>query len=79
MAVNTTLRRGSDNRFKYATMNIYVTSSTGIAAGGVLTLTGDLAVTVIHELPNLGWKTEVTGMPVTGARHRVKQGDTVTG
>ena len=79
MAVATTMRRGADNRFKYATMNIYVISNTGISAGMPLTLSGDLVVTTVHDLPYLGWKCKVTTMPVTGGRHRVKQGDTVTG
>jgi hypothetical protein len=60
-------------------MNIYLISSTGVAPGGVLTLSGDLTVTVLHELPNLGWKARVTGTPVGNNRLRARQNDAVTG
>jgi hypothetical protein len=79
MAVATTMRRGSDCRSRYGWMNIYVLSSTGIAANSVLTLSSDLTVTVLHELPNLGWKCRVTVPPPANNRLRAKLGDPVTG
>ena len=79
MAVATTMRRGADNRGYQSTMNIYPLSSTGIAVGGILTLSGDLGVTVLHALPNGGWKTEVTNTPRGASRLRVRLGDAVTG
>ncbi len=79
MAVATTIRRPSFNTGYYGTINLYPVSSTGIAAGGVLTIAGDLGLTVIHELPNGGWKTEVTATPPGSGRLIVRQGDTVTG
>jgi hypothetical protein len=48
-------------------------------AGQTLTLAGDLVVTILHELPNFGWKCQVTTTPPGNARLRVKLGDTVTG
>jgi hypothetical protein len=80
MAVATTMRRGAFNQCYRSTMNIYVNSSAGIVPGGLLTLAGDVVVTVIHELPHLGWKTEVTGLPPRGStRLRIKKNDSVTG
>jgi hypothetical protein len=79
MAVNTTMIRGSDNRSLGAWMNIYLTTQAVGVAGQTLTLAGDLIVTILHELPNFGWKVRVTTTPPGNTRLRVKKGDTVVG
>lgn len=79
MAVSTTMRRGSDNHGYKGWMNIYLPSEVIGAPGQVLTLSGDLLVTISQELPNFGWKCQVTTTPPGSNRLRVRMGDTVTG
>lgn len=79
MAVNTTMIRGSDVRSHGSWMNIYLTSQAVGSPGQTLTLSGDTTATILHELPNWGWKVQVTGVPPANNRLRVKKGDTVTG
>jgi hypothetical protein len=79
MAVATTLRRPAFNSGYYGTLNLYLVSTTGVAAGIPLTIAGDLVVTTIHERPNNAWKCEVTGTPPGSGRLLLDIGDTVTG
>jgi hypothetical protein len=80
MAIATTMRRGAFNHCYHGEMNIYLASQAVGVPGQVLTLAGDVLVTIIHELPHFGWATRVTTLPPRGStRLRIKKGDTVTG
>jgi hypothetical protein len=87
MAVNTTVARNNFNRGQFGWVNLKVSSMTGIAVGGVLTIAGDLAVTAVQFLPNNMVQCRITGsprgkghtMPMGKGRLIIRQGDTVTG
>jgi hypothetical protein len=79
MAIATTVARNAYNSGYQGTVNLRVASPTGISAGTVLTVAGDLGLTVVHELPNNAFKCEVTQTPPGNGRLIIRSGDTVTG
>ena len=79
MAISTTIKRGDFNRRLYGTENLRMNSSAGISVGSVLTIAGDLVVTVTSLLPNSSFKCKVTTMPRGKSRLIIRPKDTVTG
>lgn len=79
MAIATTVARGDFNRRLYGTENLRVTSMAGISAGSVLTIAGDLTMTVLKLMPGNALKARITGMPRGKNRLIIRPGDTVTG
>jgi hypothetical protein len=79
MAINTTIARGDFNKRLYGTENLRLASAVGIAVGSVLTVAGDLVMTVTTVLPNNAFKCKVTGMPRGKNRLIIRPKDTVTG
>lgn len=79
MAVATTVRKDARNPSLYGTVNLRVIDPTNVVAGSVLTIGGDLVLTVVHELPNNSFKTEVTTCPRGHGHLLIQRGETVTG
>jgi hypothetical protein len=87
MAVATTVARNNFNRGFNGWVNLRVVSPAGIAAGTVLTIAGDLAITVRQVMPGNAFNCQITGaprgkghlMPPGHARLFIRAGDTVTG
>jgi hypothetical protein len=83
MAVNTTVARNNYNRGKYGWLNLRTASPTGINVGTVLTIGGDLVMTVKQVMaPHSAGATfqcQITGNPRGKGRLIIRSGDTVTG
>jgi hypothetical protein len=79
MAISTTIKRGDFNRRLYGTENLRMNSAAGISVGSVLTIAGDLVMTVTTILPNSTFKCKVTQMPRGKNRLIIRPNDTVTG
>jgi hypothetical protein len=79
MAIATTIKRGDFNKRLYGTENLRMNSAAGVAVGSVLTIAGDLVMTVTTILPNNAFKCKITGMPRGKNRLIIRPNDTVTG
>jgi hypothetical protein len=79
MAINTTIQRGDFNRRLYGTENLRLASAALVSVGSVLTIAGDLVMTVTQVLPNNAFKCKITGMPRGKNRLIIRPKDTVTG
>lgn len=79
MPIATSVVRPAFNSGYLGTVNLRVTSGTGISSATPLTVATDLVLTPILELPFSEWKCEVTGTPRGSNRLIIRAGDTVTG
>ena len=79
MAVATSIVRPQFNRGLYSSINLRLLSTSGVALGTVLTIAGDLVVTVQQFLPNGFFQCKVTALPRGKNRLIIRIGDTVTG
>ena len=83
MAVATTVTRNNFNRGRYGWLNLRTASPTGISVGTVLTIAGDLVMTVKQVMSphttGATFQCQITGPPRGKGRLIIRTGDTVTG
>lgn len=77
--IGTTVARVAFVPPQMGTVNLRLTSDTGVSSATPLTIGGDTVVLPQVQLPFSEWKCEVISLPNTKGRMFFRVGDTVTG